>query len=128
MSPNCSGPRPRRRASSSERRTGSWPACSNWRLSSAARPARRSRSNTPRPSASGPASRSSYPAATASHICFDAAEPTGALDPAVRAAVDGLLADGVSTKVAANALATLAGWDRRRAYDTVLNWRGDRRS
>jgi hypothetical protein len=37
--------------------------------------------------------------------------------------VAALLADGVSTKTAANALATLTGWDRRRAYDTVLDWR-----
>ena len=63
------------------------------------------------------------PSRDAVHICFDAAEPTDALDPAVRTAIDGLLADGVPTKVAANALAALTGWDRRRAYDTVLGWR-----
>lgn len=57
------------------------------------------------------------------YICFDAAGQTDALDPGVRAAIDGLLADGVSTKVTANALATLTGWDRRRAYDAVLSWR-----
>lgn len=57
------------------------------------------------------------------YVCFDAAEPDDALDPAVRAAIDALLADGVATKTAANALAALTGWDRRRAYDTVLNWR-----
>jgi hypothetical protein len=58
------------------------------------------------------------------HLCFDAATESGALDPTVKAAVDGLLADGVPTKTAANALATLAGWDRRRAYDAILNWSG----
>jgi hypothetical protein len=58
------------------------------------------------------------------HICFDAAGQTDALDPGIRAAIDGLLADGVSTKVTANALSTLTGWDRRRAYDAVLGWRG----
>jgi hypothetical protein len=49
--------------------------------------------------------------------------PVDGLDPDVRAAVDGLLADGVPTKAAANALATLTGWDRRRAYEAVLSWR-----
>ena len=56
------------------------------------------------------------------HLCFDAASESSALDPAVRAAVTGLLADGASTKTTANALATLTGWERRRAYDAVLNW------
>jgi hypothetical protein len=37
-------------------------------------------------------------------------------------AVDGLVANGVPTRAAAAALATLTGWDRRRAYDAVLNW------
>lgn len=66
------------------------------------------------------------PSRDAVHICFDAVDPYGALDPGVRAAVDVLLADGVSTKVTANALAALTGWDRRRAYDTVLGWRNRR--
>jgi hypothetical protein len=57
------------------------------------------------------------------HLCFDAATESGALDPAVTAAIRGLLADGVPTKTAANALAALTGWERRRAYDTVLGWR-----
>jgi hypothetical protein len=57
------------------------------------------------------------------HICFDAAEPSDSIEPAVRAAIDGLLAAGVTTKTAANALAALTGWDRRRAYDAVLSWR-----
>jgi hypothetical protein len=57
------------------------------------------------------------------HVCFDAGTGESALDPAVRAAIDGLLADGVATKAAARALATLTGWDRRRAYETVIGWR-----
>lgn len=44
------------------------------------------------------------------------------LDPAVRAAITGLLADGVPTKTAAKALAELTGWSRGRAYDAVLQW------
>lgn len=56
------------------------------------------------------------------HVALDAAPRPDAIDPAVRAAVTGLLADGVSTKVAAKALAALTGWERRRAYDTVLSW------
>ena len=57
------------------------------------------------------------------HLCFDAVSESSALDPAVEAAVRGLLADGVPTKPAANALAALTGWERRRAYVTVLGWR-----
>jgi len=57
------------------------------------------------------------------HLCFDAATESSALDPAVETAVRGLLADGVPTKTAANALAALTGWERRRAYETVLAWR-----
>jgi hypothetical protein len=56
------------------------------------------------------------------HICFDAAPESTALDPRVREAIGELLADGVPTKTAAKTLAALTGWDRRRAYDTVLNW------
>ncbi len=44
----------------------------------------------------------------------------GDLDPAVRAAVDGLIGDGVPTRVAARALAVLTGWPQRQAYDAVL--------
>ena len=58
------------------------------------------------------------------HLCFDPTTESTALDPSVRAAVEGLLADGVPTKTAANALAALTGWERRRAYETVLAWRG----
>jgi hypothetical protein len=58
------------------------------------------------------------------YICFGAAEPGDAIDPTVRGVIDGLLAAGVATKATADALATLTGWDRRRAYDTVLSWRG----
>jgi hypothetical protein len=57
------------------------------------------------------------------HLCFDAASESTALDPAVEVAVRGLLAEGVPTKSAANALAALTGWERRRAYDVVLGWR-----
>jgi hypothetical protein len=54
------------------------------------------------------------------HVCFDAATAADALDPRVRAAIDGLLSDGVATKTVANALAELTGWPRRRAYDAVV--------
>lgn len=54
------------------------------------------------------------------YLCLDAAAAATALDPRVRAAVGALLADGVSTRTAANALAALTGWDRRRAYAAVL--------
>lgn len=56
-------------------------------------------------------------------VCLDASTESNALDPAVCAAVDALLADGVPTRAVAKALAALTGWDRRRAYDAVLNWR-----
>jgi hypothetical protein len=54
-------------------------------------------------------------------LCLDAAVAADALDPRVRAALDTLLADGVTTRTAANALAALTGWDRRRAYTAVLD-------
>jgi hypothetical protein len=54
------------------------------------------------------------------HICFDAAGESTSLDPAVWAAIDGLLADGVATKAVAKALAALSGWDRRRAYEAIV--------
>jgi len=57
------------------------------------------------------------------HLCFDPATESSALDPRVRMAVEGLIADGVATKTAANALAALTGWERRRGYETVLGWR-----
>jgi hypothetical protein len=57
------------------------------------------------------------------HLCLDAAIESSALDPRFRQAVRTLLADGVPTKTAASALAVLTGWERRRAYDTVLGWR-----
>ncbi|HZC72532.1 MAG TPA: hypothetical protein VE442_17680, partial [Jatrophihabitans sp.] len=56
------------------------------------------------------------------HICLDAAVADDAMDPRVRAAISGLLADGVPTKAAANALAALTGRDRRRAYEIILAW------
>jgi hypothetical protein len=57
------------------------------------------------------------------YCCLDAAGASDAVDPPVRAAVDALLADGVSTRTAAKALAALTGWERRRAYDAVVGWR-----
>jgi hypothetical protein len=66
-----------------------------------------------------------FPRGSSVWCCFEPGPDIG-LDPAVRVAIDGLLTDGVSTKVAANALAALTGWDRRRAYDNVLNWRAGR--
>jgi hypothetical protein len=68
------------------------------------------------------AAGASLPGRGTVHLCFDAAAESDALDPAVRVAVDGLVANGVPTRAAAAALATLTGWDRRRAYDAVLNW------
>jgi hypothetical protein len=57
------------------------------------------------------------------HICLDPAPESGSLDPRVHAAIATLLTDGVPTKTAAAALAALSGWDRRRAYESVLAWR-----
>jgi hypothetical protein len=54
------------------------------------------------------------------HLCLEPAAASAALDPRVGLAVDGLLADGVPTKTAARALAALTGWERRRAYEVVL--------
>ena len=56
------------------------------------------------------------------HVCLDATARPDAVDPSVHAAISGLLADGVATKTAAKALAALTGWERRRAYASVLNW------
>ncbi|MEO9139246.1 MAG: DUF371 domain-containing protein [Jatrophihabitans sp.] len=64
------------------------------------------------------------PGAVEVACCLHPAPADDALDPLVRAAVDALLADGVPTRTAAKALAALAGWDRRRAYDAVLTWPG----
>ncbi|WP_375477693.1 DUF371 domain-containing protein [uncultured Jatrophihabitans sp.] len=58
-------------------------------------------------------------------VCFAAAPGEQALDPGPRAAVVGLLADGVPVAAAARALAQLTGWPRRRAYDAVLALRGE---
>jgi hypothetical protein len=70
--------------------------------------------------------RPQLPSKSPVHVCFDAATESGALDPRVRAAIDGLLADGVATKPVANALAELAGWPRSRAYDEVVARRSRR--
>lgn len=56
------------------------------------------------------------------HVCLDASAEADSLDPAVRAAIEVLLADHVPTRTAAKALAALTGWERRRAYESVLNW------
>lgn len=55
------------------------------------------------------------------YVCLDARDDEVALDPAVRAAIAGLVADGVPTKTAARALAELTGWTRRRAYEFLLD-------
>lgn len=55
-------------------------------------------------------------------VCLHPATESDALDPAVHVAVSALLADGVPTKTTAKALAALTGWERRRAYDAVVNW------
>ncbi len=52
--------------------------------------------------------------------CLHPAVEPDALDPAVAAALDALLAEGTPTRAAARALAALTGWGRRRAYDAVL--------
>ena len=55
------------------------------------------------------------------HCCVEPApDQDTALDPPVRAALTAMLADGVSTRTAARALAELTGLPRRRAYDAVL--------
>jgi hypothetical protein len=61
------------------------------------------------------------PSRDGGYLCLDAITASDALDPRVRAAIDGLLADGVPSKAAANALAALTGWPRRRAYDYVVS-------
>lgn len=57
------------------------------------------------------------------YLCLDPAPDPAALDPRARAAIDALLADGVPTKAAANALAEFTGMPRRRAYALLLDWR-----
>lgn len=57
------------------------------------------------------------------HLCLPPAQRP--LDPTVVTAVRDLLADGVSTRTAARALATLTGLPRRDAYDAVLGLSGD---
>ena len=56
------------------------------------------------------------------YLCLDPAPEPRTLDPRVRAAIDALLAEGVPTKAAANALAELTGMPRRRAYALLLDW------
>jgi hypothetical protein len=73
-----------------------------------------------------PGTRPSLPSKDPVVVCFDADDGEAALDPRIRAALDGLLADNVATKTVANALAALTGWDRRRAYDLVVARRADR--
>lgn len=64
-----------------------------------------------------------FPGAEPVWCCLGPGPDGDGLDPLVRKAIDALLAGGVPTKTAATTLATLAGWDRRRAYDAVLGWR-----
>ncbi|MGI8678610.1 MAG: DUF371 domain-containing protein [Jatrophihabitans sp.] len=54
--------------------------------------------------------------------CLHPAPARDAVDPAVRAAVTALLADGVPTRTAARALAALTGWQRSRAYAAIIDW------
>jgi hypothetical protein len=54
------------------------------------------------------------------HVCVGPAGGQPELHPRVSAAVDALLVEGVSTRVAARALAELSGWSRRTAYDYLL--------
>lgn len=56
------------------------------------------------------------------HCCLHPAVGRDAIDPLARAVIAGLLADGVPTRTAAQALATLTGWDRRRAYAAIVDW------
>lgn len=63
----------------------------------------------------------SLPGRDAVSVCLEMSDHLG-IDPAVRAAISALLADGVPTRSAARALAALTGWDRRRAYDAILAW------
>jgi hypothetical protein len=60
------------------------------------------------------------PAEDRTYCCVAPAASSRAIDPSVHAAVRALLADGVSTRTAARALAELAHLTRRDAYDTVL--------
>lgn len=57
-------------------------------------------------------------------VCFGPADGRAEqLDPAVRSAIEGLLADGVPTRTAARSLGMLTGWPHRRAYEQVVGWR-----
>jgi hypothetical protein len=60
------------------------------------------------------------------HVCLDAATESSALDPAVRAALKQLLADGVPTKTVAKVLTDLTGRPRREAYDAILHMGAER--
>jgi hypothetical protein len=64
------------------------------------------------------------PVQDAVYCCFAPAPAAAALDPAVQAAIRGLLADGVSTRTAARTLAQLTGLSRREAYVRVLAMSG----
>lgn len=56
------------------------------------------------------------------YCCLHPVPVEEAVDPAARAAIGALLADGVPTKTVAKALAALTRWERRRAYDAIVNW------
>lgn len=65
------------------------------------------------------------PTEDVTYCCFAPAPDAGEraidnADPAVTAAIRGLLADGVTTRTAASALAELTGMSRRAAYERVL--------
>lgn len=57
-------------------------------------------------------------------LCFSPAAGSSQLDPAVADAVRALIADGVPTRTAAQALATLTGRSRREAYALALELGG----
>lgn len=65
--------------------------------------------------------RPELPSEDVTYCCFAPSPGTDEqIDPAVDAAVRGLLDDGVATRTAARALAGLAGISRRAAYERVL--------
>lgn len=65
-------------------------------------------------------SRLDFPGASEVWVGFGAGDADLDLEPPIRAAIAGLLADGVATKPAARALAALTGWPQRATYDRVV--------
>lgn len=75
-----------------------------------------------RPVSAAPDALPELPSRAPVYCCLHPVAADGAIEPAARAAIDALLADGVPTRTAAKALAALTGLDRRRAYDTIVHW------